>query len=75
MMTTDSKFSFGLIHTISAAIGVGVLSCLTCIAMILRLRLSHHKTTSAVEDEETARRLAAEQLANEQECVHNEHGE
>ena len=42
----DSKFSFGLIHTISAAIGVGVLSCLTCIAMILRLRLSAAKSTA-----------------------------
>ena len=49
------KFSFGLIRSIHAAIDVGVLSCLTCIDMILRLRLSaarrHHKTTSAVEDE------------------------
>ena len=62
----DSNFSFGLIHTTIAAIGVGALSCLTCIAMILVVRRKkHHKTTSPVEDEEIARRLQAEQLAYE----------
>ena len=40
------KYSFGLIHTISAAIGVGALSCLTCITMILRLRLSAARSTT-----------------------------
>ena len=66
----DSKFSFGLIHTISAAIGVGALSYLTCIAMILVVRRKkHRKTTGAVEDEKRARRWEAEQLAYEQECA------
>ena len=35
----------------------------------------HRKTTSAVEDEERARRLEAKQSAYEQKCAQNEHGE
>ena len=65
----DSKLLFGLIHAISAAIGVGVLSCLACFAMIFVRRKKHHKTISAVEDEESARRLQAEKLAYEQKCA------